>query len=232
MSIISGAFDSSSLVFYLMNVIHGASRNTVQLFHLFVGFTFFPIVLLVLQLLVMPSKTFVHGKDSEEEKKRLLAPETSENGSMVTDLTDEDTEETTAYDGIRDLCGKPISFQLRSFEFILLTFFMCVMMVKMNFYIGSVETQIQSLLPKHTDLVVNFFNLALPIGGVVAIPPIGWLLDNRPIYVSLFLIVALAMGSGVLGLFANLYLQLVGITIFVVLRPLIYTAASDFCAKM
>lgn len=71
----------------------------------------------------------------------------------------------------------------------------------------------------------------LPLGGLVAIPFTGMLLDKTSSSTAFLTIGALSTVFGMATLSSATWAQLVGIAVFVVLRPLFYTAISDFSAK-
>lgn len=72
---------------------------------------------------------------------------------------------------------------------------------------------------------------ALPLGGIVAIPFSGLLLDTTSSSTAFLTIALLGTIFGVATMMSSAWSQLVGITVFVILRPLFYTTISDFAAK-
>lgn len=82
-----------------------------------------------------------------------------------------------------------------------------------------------------TAKLVTAFVWLLPLGGLVAIPFSGYLLDatsSSTAYLTLGLFATL---FGLCTLSPATWSQLLGIGVFVVLRPFFYTAISDFAAK-
>ncbi|GME91543.1 unnamed protein product [Ambrosiozyma monospora] len=86
-------------------------------------------------------------------------------------------------------------------------------------------------LPIATE-INHFFDLALPIGGVLSIPFIGLLLDNFTTLTVLTVLLTISLTIGIFGMTTVLALQYIGIIILVVYRPFYYTCISDFCAKV
>ena len=79
---------------------------------------------------------------------------------------------------------------------------------------------------------MDFFDIALPIGGVASTPFLGMLLDNVSTAGVLGLITALVTAIGVFGSLPYLWAGFVNVTLFVLLRPLYYSAMSDYAAKV
>jgi hypothetical protein len=79
----------------------------------------------------------------------------------------------------------------------------------------------------------TFFDIALPLGGLLAIPFIGVVLDSLSTFTVLTILVSIATTIGVLGLiecsYAAAYLNII---LFVAYRPFYYTVVSDYCAKV
>ena len=78
----------------------------------------------------------------------------------------------------------------------------------------------------------DFFDLALPLGGALTVPFIGLLLDNVSTGVVLALIVLMSTVIGALGAIPTLWAAYSNVCLFVVFRPLYYSAMSDYAAKV
>jgi FtsH-binding integral membrane protein len=94
------------------------------------------------------------------------------------------------------------------------------MMLRMNFYIGTVKDQIYELFPdpaqrtdigktsarpkKHMPYFVSLvylaetFDLLLPAGGLVAVPVVGWLLDHVNHSTTFFIVITFSLLFGIL----------------------------------
>lgn len=100
---------------------------------------------------------------------------------------------------------------------------------------ATVRPQYVYLLHSYPKAVrINeFFDIALPLGGVIAIPFIGLLLDRFSTLTILSFLVTLAAIIGALGVVEDSYAAAIaGVIGFVAYRPFYYTAISDYTAKV
>lgn len=118
--------------------------------------------------------------------------------------------------------------QIRTPWFILITLFTIIQMTRINFFVATIRTQYEYLLHDYSRAVeINrFFDVALPLGGVIAVPFVGLLLDNTSTPLVLGLLVTLATAIGILGLLPFMWAGYANVCLFVVYRPLYYTAIS------
>ncbi|KAL8997291.1 MAG: hypothetical protein Q9169_003383 [Polycauliona sp. 2 TL-2023] len=132
------------------------------------------------------------------------------------------------------LHGKSAFQQIKSPWFILITLFTVIQMVRINYFVATIRTQYEHLLSDHEKAVQvnNVFDVALPLGGVIAIPMIGLVLDNTSTPFVLTLLVSVATAIGILGVLPYLWAAYANIALFVLYRPLYYTAVSDYAAKV
>ena len=124
------------------------------------------------------------------------------------------------------LHGKSAKEQMLSPWFILITLLTVLQMLRMNFFIATIRSQYEYMLGSEqlARQVNMFFDIALPIGGVVATPFIGLLLDNVSTAVMLAGLVALITAVGVLGSLPFVWAAYGNVILFVLLRPLYYSA--------
>ncbi|KAK3622671.1 hypothetical protein LTR56_022050 [Elasticomyces elasticus] len=103
-----------------------------------------------------------------------------------------------------------------------------------NFFIASIRTQYEYMLgsDKAAKQINSFFDYALPIGGVAATPVIGLLLDNLSTAAMLSVLVALITAVGILGALPYVWAAYGNVVLFVLLRPLYYSAMSDYATKV
>ena len=80
--------------------------------------------------------------------------------------------------------------------------------------------------------IMDFFDIALPVGGVASTPFLGMLLDNVSTTGVLAIITALVTAIGVFGSLPFLWAGYTNVSLFVLLRPLYYSAMSDYAAKV
>lgn len=118
--------------------------------------------------------------------------------------------------------------------FILLALLTVFQMVRMNYFIASIREQYAYMLGS-IDLaarVNDFFDWALPLGGVLSTPFLGMLLDNVSTPGVLLIIVLIATAIGIFGSIAALWAGFVNVLLFVFMRPLYYSAMSDYATKV
>ncbi|OJD40757.1 major facilitator superfamily transporter [Diplodia corticola] len=132
------------------------------------------------------------------------------------------------------LHGKTAAQQILTPWFILITLFTVVQMTRINYFVATIRSQYEYLLGDyHAAVKVNsFFDVALPLGGVISVPFIGLVLDNTSTPFVLALLVAFATTTGILGVIPQLWAAYANICLFVVYRPFYYTAVSDYAAKV
>ncbi|KAK4700906.1 hypothetical protein P7C70_g5337, partial [Phenoliferia sp. Uapishka_3] len=132
------------------------------------------------------------------------------------------------------LFGKSAREQICSKWFILLTLFVCIHMTRINFYVMSVDSQLEFYTGNASlaDRLTVAFTVILPIGGFIGIPFIGLLLDYRPFMDVLGVLMLFGFLFGSLGMTSAVWTQLIGIGVFCLFRPLMYTAVSDAFAKV
>lgn len=110
-----------------------------------------------------------------------------------------------------------------------------VQMTRINYFVATIRVQYTDLLssPHLAERVNDFFDLALPLGGILSIPFIGAILDRTSTVTVLTTLVATATTIGVLGVIPHSMLAAyANIILFVLYRPFYYTAVSDYSAKV
>ncbi|OKL63533.1 hypothetical protein UA08_01206 [Talaromyces atroroseus] len=124
--------------------------------------------------------------------------------------------------------------QIKSPWFILITVFTVLQMLRINYFVATIRSQYDYLLDSRelSRSLNEFFDLALPVGGLIAIPFIGTVLDNASTAVVLFALVTTSAIIGILGcLPGNIGFGYANVVLFVAYRPFYYTAVSDYVAK-
>lgn len=126
------------------------------------------------------------------------------------------------------LHGKTAGEQMRSPWFVLITLFTVIQMTRINYFVATIRPQYEYLLGSYEKAVeVNtFFDIALPLGGVIAVPFIGLILDNFSTTFVLGMLVTIATMIGALGLVGQQWAAYANICLFVVYRPFYYTTVS------
>lgn len=130
--------------------------------------------------------------------------------------------------------GKTVAQQVFSPWFILITLFTVIQMTRINYFVATIRAQYEVIFGSYETAVEinNFFDVALPLGGVVAIPFIGTILDKTSTVFVLSCLVAIATTIGVLGCLPYEWAAYANICLFVVYRPFYYTTVSDYAAKV
>jgi len=126
------------------------------------------------------------------------------------------------------LHGQPAHKQMLSLWFILITLLTVLQMLRMNYFIATIRSQYEYMLRSkaQAEQVNAFFDVALPVGGVICTPFIGLLLDNFSVPATLAVIVCLTTAIGILNTVPYLWGAYSTVLLFVILRPLYYSAMS------
>ncbi len=177
--------------------------------------------------------------DSIQEERRMhqesfVSEITSLLGKKGEDKQQEQKEKHNTSGVWGALHGRSALEQLQTPWFILITIFTVVQMIRINYFIATIRTQYDNLLQSNVlaEHVNRVFDIALPLGGVISVPFIGLVLDNTSTPFVLGLLVTTATTIGVLGVLPFRWAAYANITIFVLYRPLYYTAVSDYAAKV
>ncbi|GAV51697.1 hypothetical protein ZYGR_0AF01680 [Zygosaccharomyces rouxii] len=133
------------------------------------------------------------------------------------------------------LHDKSIKEQISNPMFYLMVVFTTICMLRINYYVATIRSQEEYLLGDH-ELALrlnSIFDVLLPLGGVVAIPLTGAILDHMKTFDILITLFTSSVVVGFLGLIPKSFtLHLIGILILVVYRPFVYTVISDYTAKV
>lgn len=126
------------------------------------------------------------------------------------------------------LHGRTAAQQIRTPWFILITLFTVIQMLRINYFVATIRSQYTVLFHSYAKAVEinNFFDVALPLGGVISVPFIGLLLDNTSTTFCMSMLVTIATVIGVLGVIPQTWAAYSNVCLFVVYRPLYYTAVS------
>ncbi len=259
LALLTGAFDSSSALFLVFRLIYegtGGKLNTHRLFQIYLVV---PIFILLVQTFIMPKDSYKTVsevvKDAEEEINAPTPPEISEEERRAHRERRESTlaeieilldktannkrqkreENKNNKSGVWGaLHGHTAWEQIKTPWFWLITFFTVIQMTRINYFVATIRPQERYLLgsAEKAKAVNDFFDVALPLGGVLSIPFIGLLLDNTSTPFALGFLVTVATIIGVLGCLPYMWAAIANICLFVVYRPFYYTTVSDYSAKV
>ncbi|KAJ6186850.1 hypothetical protein N7519_001758 [Penicillium mononematosum] len=145
---------------------------------------------------------------------------------------EEDRQQTSWVWGV--LHGLPAHRQMATPWFILITLMTVLQMIRMNYFIATIRSQYEYMLgsAQKADKIGALFDVALPVGGVLFTPVIGFLLDRLSVPTMLGIIVLFTTVIGVLNSIPAVWAGYVTVLLFVLLRPLYYSAMSDYATKV
>jgi len=259
LALLTGAFDTSSAVFLVYRLIYQASRGSFTLRKFFLVYLAVPAFVLIAQVFVMPGQSYktvgelvrqrgesdnsrdapMQSTDAQALPHQHSTSDPSENttllGSEANDKQAQQEEEKARKSGVWGaLHGRTATQQIMSPWFLLITLFTLLQMTRINYLVATIRTQYTEMLHSHHQAVQinDFFDVALPLGGVVAVPLIGLVLDYTSTPFVLGLLVAIATAIGVLGVIPETWAAYANVCLFVIYRPFFYTAVSDYAAKV
>ncbi|KAF4956994.1 hypothetical protein FGADI_3406 [Fusarium gaditjirri] len=159
-----------------------------------------------------------------------LAGDSQERGERVKE--EEGRQEASGVWGV--LHGMPAHKQMMTPWFILILVLTILQMIRMNYFIAGVRSQYRYMLgsDKAAEHINEFFDAALPIGGVAATPFIGILLNNLSVPTTFFVLTVFIIVIGVLNCIPNMMAGYFTVVTFVFFRPLYYSAVSDYATKV
>lgn len=259
LALLTGAFDSSSALFLVFRLLYQATGGQLTTQRLFLIYLVVPIFILIVQIFVMPKSSYksvsevVHEAETEinaptppevSEEERLIHRERRQSTiTEVNALLDKTAntkrakreESKNRQSGVWGaMHGYSALEQIKSPWFILITLFTVIQMLRINYFVATIRPQEAYLLgsAKKAKMVNEFFDIALPAGGVFSIPFIGLLLDNTSTPFALLFLVVCATLIGILGCLPYTWAAIANVVLFVLYRPFYYTTVSDYSAKV
>lgn len=125
------------------------------------------------------------------------------------------------------LHGRPVAAQMRTPWFVLILLLTVLQMLRMNYFIATIDSQYAYLVGEAWEPRISaFFNVALPVCGVAATPFIAVLLDRFSVAAVLGVIVVMITATGVFNCLPFVWAGYVTVLLFVIVRPLYYSAMS------
>lgn len=261
LALLTGAFDSSSAIFLFYRLIYTASGNRFGPQKFFVIYLIIPLLILTSQILLMPSDSYKcfgeiaeHANNSSSDRSngeggplsqaqeaRANHIERAMNEYTLLLANNSNDKNQREEERKREICGvwgalhgRSALQQIKTPWFILITLFTVFQMMRINYFVATVRTQYEYLLhsPALAKRVSHIFDIALPVGGVISVPFIGLVLDNLSTTFVLGLLVVFPTIIGVVGVLPFSWAAYTNIALFVLYRPLYYTAISDYTAKV
>jgi MFS family permease len=250
LALLTGAFDSSSAVFLIYRMLYQYTSYTFTPKKFFSIYLIVPVFILLVQIVLMPSQSYktvgelVQDVDDQMDEHTALLREEGDisapknKPSSIASFENKKVREEERKKEISGIWGvlhhASIKKQILSPYFILITLFTVIQMTRINFFVATIRPQYEYLLHSYPAAVrINtFFDLALPLGGILSIPFIGMVLDNTSTVFILASLVTIATTIGVLGMLPYTWAAYTNICLFVLYRPFYYTAVSDYAAKV
>ncbi|EJD54139.1 hypothetical protein AURDEDRAFT_141988, partial [Auricularia subglabra TFB-10046 SS5] len=254
MSLITGAFDVSSVPFLVLYWLDSSLHGGLPIRTFFWVYTAIPALIVLEQCAIGPPRSY------SLEEFEFSGPEPPTHGILVThevythsEIDLEESERAAlvrspspspppsaakevkhAHDPVQGtMVGVRLRQQLMSRWFITVTVFLCIHAARINYYIQTVHSQLQwYLVPSSAQRLADSFAILLPLGGVISVPILGYLLDIRGLFDTTVVVLAAGALYGLLGTVPNVTAQALNVLLFVVFRPVMYTYVNDYCAKV
>jgi len=261
LALLTGAFDTSSAIFLLYRILYQESDGAIKPKTFFLSYLIVPALILVVQIFLMPATSYetvgelLHhvedhddiADDQMDEQTALLREERRQHrASVVDEITDllgskkgqkqvkaeAHKQEVSGVWGV--LHGKEVKHQILSPWFILITLFTVIQMTRINYFVATIRPQYEHILGSYKKAVEinDYFDFALPFGGLISIPFIGFILDRSSTLMIICSLVTIATTIGVLGILPYAWAAYANVSLFVLYRPFYYTAVSDYAAKV
>ncbi|CEL59813.1 Protein FMP42 OS=Saccharomyces cerevisiae (strain ATCC 204508 / S288c) GN=FMP42 PE=1 SV=1 [Rhizoctonia solani AG-1 IB] len=234
LSLIMAGFNASSMAFVLFDWLDKKTGNlSIQAW--FWCYALIPALFIVLQSLAGPPTAYQKQIISRESQLAATVASIPTYGAVSTDPpSSEDSVNPYLKDNfIGIMSGRHFLEQLFSRHFGLLLFFFSVYADRVNWEIQTISEQLAFYLTDESAALrtASFFSVLLPVGGIIGIPLFGWLLDHRTTFDASAVILIVGVLCGVLGMTSMVATQMASISLFVVLRPLLYIFVGDYCGK-
>ncbi|KAK4648148.1 uncharacterized protein QC761_107450 [Podospora bellae-mahoneyi] len=262
LALLTGAFDASSALFLVYRIVFQKSEGAFGHQRFFMVYLIVPVVIIILQFTLMPSQSYKTVGELVEEIEEPVAEEPDDQVDEETALLQEEERQHRAdvIEGLQNVLGSakadkqakreerkneisgvwgvmhPYTSweQIKSPWFILICAFTVIQMTRINYFVATIRAQYEAIfgsIEKAAE-INEFFDLALPIGGILSIPFIGMILDHTSTVTVLACLVTCATTIGVLGIIPQTWAAYGNICLFVLYRPFYYTAVSDYSAKV
>jgi len=203
-------------------------------------YTLIPALFITLQGIAGPKKAYLRQTSEANESTAINTTSVVYGATSVGGLpTDTRSEYQIPLAALRKdefigvVCKRSTVGQILSRHFWLLLLFFSVYADRVNWLIQTISEQLVFYLhdPSLASRTVTKFTILLPLGGIIGVPMFGWLLDKRTVFDASLVLMVGGVIYGILGMMHSTVAQVVSISIFVVLRPLLYVFVGDYCGK-
>lgn len=256
MALITGTFDSSSALFLIYRKVYQKMEGTLNLKTFFTFYLVVPIFIIFCQFFIMPRYSYQSpvtreglslNSDNISPEPAILEAE----DALIGDQTILTLKRRNTYSTIETMAesrihrhigrtfdsmhGYSIRKQILSPWFYLMLLFAAICMLRINYFVATIRSQEEFLIGDiQLALKLNsYFDLLLPVGGIIAIPFIGLVLDKMESLHIIMLLSTFSVSIGLFGLVPNSFtLNMIGIVLLVVYRPFYYTVVSAYTSKI
>ncbi|CAE6470057.1 unnamed protein product [Rhizoctonia solani] len=232
LSLVMAGFNASSTIFVLFDWLDRKTGG-VSIQAWFWCYAIIPVLFIMLQSLAGPPAAYQEQAIPQQSQLSASATSTPTYGATSTDglPSREVTPPKDLFIGI--MSRRSLLEQLFSRHFGFLLFFFSVYADRINWEIQTISEQSLFYLedPRAALRMASLFSILLPIGGIIGVPFFGWLLDRRTTFDASFVILVIGIAYGSLGMTHTEVTHFVSISLFVILRPLLYVFVGDYCGK-
>lgn len=126
------------------------------------------------------------------------------------------------------LHGLPAHKQMLTPWFLFILLLTVLQMLRMNYFIATIRSQYRYLLhsDEDADAINDFFDIALPLGGIATTPFIGLLLNHMSMASVTATLTLFICAIGILNCLPFIWAGYATVILFVMFRPLYYSAVS------
>ncbi|KAJ8110519.1 hypothetical protein ONZ43_g5848 [Nemania bipapillata] len=240
-AVITGSFDASSAVLLLYQLAWEATKGAFAPNQFFFAYTAVPVILLIGEFTLMPRDAYQMAFHAE------LSVEKAHDTTRDIYESDHDVDSLPGFHRVR---GDHIDCGLVKCDLIddiMVHVDECEertqrsediqqmsSMLKMNSFIATIGSQYRHLFQseEEAEAISKFFGIALPLGGIATTPFIGLLLNSLSVTAIIGVLTAFIAVIGTLNCLPFLWAGYATVVLFVIFRPLYYSAMSDYATKV
>jgi MFS family permease len=233
LALMNGCYDSSTVVFTLFKAVDEALGSTVSLraiFLTYLGAVVLPIALI--GVLVWPDAPYPPPDAAPPAKSG--AAQTTSTTTMTT--TGSNSESGRPAFGSADFMALSAIKQMRHLQFVLLALFFSTSLVRLTYYITSVNPHLSALSiassnsTSAADPYSGIFGYVLPL-AIFCTPIAGVVVDRLGTDACLFATSMLALLHSLATLVSMLSVQVASFILFVLFRAFLFTSVTGFIGR-